>query len=164
MEEIEERRKPNVALIIIGSLVAVAVPSLLGHFLTRGDGGPVTAPSGYTAYTASDKSFAWVAPQGWSIQGVGANAVVGGALFKKGSAKIDITADLAGSLMGDIAGAADRQPSSFDGAVPDAAGMPGLPGLAGIDTKPNRKPPIERLHPSPCGPSSSGSPVRRRRD
>ena len=95
------------------------------------------APASYTAYTAPDKAFKCLAPAGWETSSSSSQAVNSGALFRKGSAVIDVTADLQGSLMGDIV----RGP-----AVP----LPDLPGGAppGMASalKEAQKPPVEKLH------------------
>jgi hypothetical protein len=102
----------------------------------------VAAPTGFAPYIASDRSFKCDAPQGWETISVDSHAVMGGALFKKGPAKIDITSDLAGSLMGDIAIASDRQAQGMEDML---KGMPNMPGMPEIPAA-LRKPPVEKLH------------------
>ncbi len=84
------------------SVAAVALLALI-FFARATRHEPVTVPTGFVPYTAQDKSFTCVAPGGWKTIGAGTEGSnLGGALFKTGDAKIDITSDLAGSLMGDI--------------------------------------------------------------
>lgn len=84
------------------SVAAVALLALI-FFARATRHEPVTVPTGFLPYTAQDKSFTCVAPGGWKTIGAGTEGSnLGGALFKTGDAKIDITSDLAGSLMSDI--------------------------------------------------------------
>jgi hypothetical protein len=89
----------------------------------------IAAPKEFVKYSASDKSFDCVYPKGWEVTSASSHGVEGGALFKTGLAKIDITSDLAGSLMGDIARSAGNIGSGL------------IPGV-----EPKRKPPVELLH------------------
>ena len=139
----EERSGPAPWVYIVGSLVVLGVlGGGLLFFLKAPD--PVPTPKSFTTYTASDKSFVCQAPAGWETISASAGGVEGGALFKKGDAKIDITADLAGSLMGDIAASADR----MAGGTETAGGGISLPGVPGADLGKARKPPVEKLHDS----------------
>ncbi len=131
----EENRTAKTALIaglsiaFIGALVAI-------FFLKASKPESVPAPSAYAPFTAPDKSFACLAPKDWETQSASAHAVMGGALFKSGPAKIDITSDLMGSLMGDIVTASNAQAESLAGMMPGGQ----LP--AGMKTRP----PVEQLH------------------
>jgi hypothetical protein len=137
----EERKGPAPWMIIVGGIVFVAAMGGVGALLMRPPA-PVTAPKAFTAYTASDKAFACQAPQGWETVSSGSGGMNSGALFKNGDAKIDITADLAGSLVGDIAAASDRAA----GGVDSAGGGISLPGVPGMEVGKARKPPVEKLH------------------
>lgn len=90
---------------------------------------PAEAPASYTHFAAEDRSFQCDQPAGWESTSAGGHGVASGVLFKKGPAKIDITADLQGSLMGDIA----RSSNNMLGGL--------APGLAG-----KTRPPVETLH------------------
>lgn len=84
------------------SIAAVALLALI-FFARATRHEPVTVPTGFLPYVGQDKSFACVAPKGWAQIGAGTEGSnLGGAIFKTGDAKIDITTDLAGSLMADI--------------------------------------------------------------
>jgi hypothetical protein len=96
------------------------------------------APASYTAYTAPDKAFKCMAPAGWEASSSSSQAVMSGAVFHKGSAVIDITADLQGSLMGDIV----RPPAMPTGDLPPGAAPPGMERAV----KELQKPPVEKLH------------------
>ena len=63
------------------------------------------APTGWTAFTAADKSFSCAAPGGWEVtpsdkaqQMMGKDSTTGGVLFKSGSASIDVTTDTVATL------------------------------------------------------------------
>jgi hypothetical protein len=64
---------------------------------------PAVVPVSFTTYNAADGTFACDAPEGWKIDGGGKNGPVW-AKFISGPATINIKADVAGSLVGDIAG------------------------------------------------------------
>ncbi|HEX5323475.1 MAG TPA: hypothetical protein VFW40_06795 [Capsulimonadaceae bacterium] len=90
---------------------------------------PIPAPASYAKYTAMDNSFTCDQPQGWVTQSGASGGINSGVLFQRNSAKIDITTDLAGSLMGDITKAQNAQ-------LGDMA-----PGMTG-----DLKSPVEKLH------------------
>lgn len=141
----EERSGPAPWMIIVGGIVFVAAMGGAGAFFMRPPA-PVQAPKAFAPYTAADKSFLCQAPQGWKTVGGSAGGMTGGALFSSGDAKIDITADLAGSLVGDIAAAQDRAASAAAGGIESAGGGISLPGVPGADLGKARKPPVEKLH------------------
>jgi hypothetical protein len=137
----EERKGPAPWMIIVGGLVFIAAMGGVGAMVMRPPA-PVPAPTAFAPYTATDKAFVCQAPQGWETSGFGSGGMNSGVLFKKGDAKIDVTADLAGSLMGDIAAATDR----MAGGTETAGGGISMPGLPGVDLGAKRKPPVEKLH------------------
>jgi hypothetical protein len=75
---------------------------LIGLLSCAGCGETVAAPKSYVAYTSKDSRFACDYPQGWKADG-GGNTDYSWAKFTKENAEIRIDADIAGSLMGDIA-------------------------------------------------------------
>ncbi|HID77406.1 MAG TPA: hypothetical protein EYP56_15605 [Planctomycetaceae bacterium] len=83
--------------------------------LGSGCGQAPTIPSSYKQYNAKNGAFQCDYPEGWEAQGAGKREAFHSAKFSSGSATIKITADLAGSLMGDIA-------ESFGG-LGDAGGL-----------------------------------------
>jgi hypothetical protein len=62
---------------------------------------PAVVPTSFGKYNSKDGTFACDTPDGWDIQGGGKQGPVW-AKFTSGAAVIDIKADLAGSLLGDI--------------------------------------------------------------
>jgi hypothetical protein len=109
-------------------LLAASVTAA-GMFLAGCRAEKVAAPTSYASFAADDKSFQCIYPTGWKAVGSSSQGIRSGAVFSKGSAKIDVDADLQGSLMGDIA----RSANSMVGSV--------APGLAG-----RTRPPVETLH------------------
>jgi hypothetical protein len=76
----------------------------VGIALVVGCSEPVSAPTSFTPYQAKDQAFRTQQPAGWEMaqsgaQGSGYSSVK----FTKGNASIKISADLVGSLLGDIA-------------------------------------------------------------
>src|SRR5262245_33992091 len=69
----------------------------------------VPAPASFTQFKAGDQSFQCEYPAGWDSSGASSGAIASGAHFQKASAMIDVTSDLTGSLMGDIARASSQQ-------------------------------------------------------
>jgi hypothetical protein len=143
LEEQLEARTNRLLWIFVPLGTLVMLFTAVMAFLTMRPKEVITAPTGFTAYVASDRSFTCQAPQGWNTTSVSSHAVMGGALFQRGSAKIDITTDLAGSLMGDIAVSADRQAENMEGMLQN---MPAIPGMPAMEPSAPRKPPIEKLH------------------
>lgn len=137
----EEKKGPSPWMIIVGALVFVAAMGGVGAVMMRPPA-PVAPPTAFSPYTAKDKAFACQGPQGWELEDFAGGGMNSGVLFKKGDAKIDITADLAGSLMGDIAAATDRMASGGEA----AGGGISLPGVPGAGLGKARKPPVEKLH------------------
>src|SRR5262245_20178798 len=68
--------------------------------------GPVPAPTAYTRFASNDKQYICEYPDGWEITAAGGNTTKSRSACEKGSAKIAITCDIAGSLM---AGATTRR-------------------------------------------------------
>src|SRR5438046_622159 len=82
----------------IGALAASVLVLLVGCAPEK-----VAPPASYTKYSAADQAFRCLAPAGWHTQSTSAQATMSSAVFTRGPAKIDITADLQGALLGDIA-------------------------------------------------------------
>jgi hypothetical protein len=111
---------------------------------------PVTA---YETFSANDKSFRCDYPQGWKKETREAAAVISQAAFRQGGARIVVSADLAGSLMGDMLTAQQNMGGGLDmgdfggeggGSIPDISSMPGVDKLmAAVGGK---KSVIEKLH------------------
>jgi hypothetical protein len=88
---------------------AVLVALLVGTGLVSGCGGPVPAPKSLVKYTAKDGAFSCQYPKDWEVKdGSRKDNTFSYAKFTKGSAVIRFDADVAGSLMGDIAKNAGR--------------------------------------------------------
>jgi hypothetical protein len=83
-------------------MAALVVLAVGASFAGCGSG-PVAAPTSYSQYNAKDGTFACEYPDGWSADGGGKNGPLW-ATFTSGPAEIRVNADVAGSLMGDIAG------------------------------------------------------------
>jgi hypothetical protein len=120
---------------------AVASAVIAGIVLTIGGSGKsvaVAAPTQWTKYTSTDKTFLCEAPNGWkkSERGV-PGGMAGGVIFRQGKAVIDVSSDLMGSLMGDIAASSDAQMSNL------ASSLPGGDNAASVS---QRRPPVEKLH------------------
>jgi len=88
----------------LGLGLAVAVVLGITAFLLAPKHG--TAPTTWTTFTASDKSFSCAAPGGWETtpsdkaqQMMGKDSTTGGVLFKSGSATIGVTTDTVATLM-----------------------------------------------------------------
>jgi len=88
----------------MGLGLAVAVVVGIAAFLLAPRHG--AAPTGWTTFTASDKSFSCTAPGGWETttsdkaqQMVGKDQTTGGVLFRSGSATIEVTTDTVSTLM-----------------------------------------------------------------
>ncbi len=96
---------------------------------------PVPAPQAFAPYTAPDDAFLCQSPQGWKQESAASHAVMSTVTFKNASARIEITADLQGSLQGDIARATNASLSNL-GSFAGAEGAP----------TPQLRPPVEQLH------------------
>src|SRR5262245_64629917 len=76
----------------------------LAMLAVSGCGGAVPAPSEFVTYHSTDGRFDCDCPKGWETDGGGKPESPNcWAKFTKGGAEVDINADLAGSLFGDIA-------------------------------------------------------------
>ncbi|NUQ62218.1 MAG: hypothetical protein HUU20_07005 [Pirellulales bacterium] len=69
--------------------------------LATGCSGPVAAPTSFTTYAAKDQSFAIDYPDSWEAVGGGQSGFYS-ARFTSGSASIKVTADMVGSVIGNI--------------------------------------------------------------
>ncbi len=130
-----EERQPLPAwvtgLILIGVVGAL---TLLAFFGIPKGGPSVPAPKSFKSFETPDKSVAGVGPDGWTKKrSAGLGGTIGGVSFTRGSAQISVTADLAGSLMGDMAAAANAQISNVSDILPGGQAPPA-------------KPPVEKLH------------------
>jgi len=85
------------------TLVVVALATGLGSI--SGCASRMEAPTAFETYTDKEGQFTCLYPKGWEKEG-GGRPDYSWAKFSKGSAQIRISADLAGSLMADIAKAA----------------------------------------------------------
>jgi hypothetical protein len=100
----------------------------------------VAAPTTYEKFTAGDKSFHCEYPTGWRGGSSESQAVVSTLHAGKGAAEMTVTADLVGSLIGDM------PPGGIAG-MPDISKVPGagsVPELGGM--KGDTRPPVERVH------------------
>lgn len=114
--------------------VAVAVIAL--GLVGCGKGERLTAPKSFVAFEAIDKSFKGVAPEGWKVQRSGLQGTVAGAKISQQDATVQITADLQGSLMGDMMTASNSQMGGLTEGLPENMRPP-----AGMT-----KPAVEKLH------------------
>src|SRR5262245_61326677 len=88
---------------LLGRL-AMATCVVTGLLVASGCGGAVPAPTAFKEYPSPSGRFACEYPEGWDVSGAGKpDSPNSWAKFKKGSAEIQVEADLAGSLLGDIA-------------------------------------------------------------
>ncbi len=78
-------------------------------------GEKLTAPTSYAQFKASDGAFQCDYPSGWESRSAAGQGVMSAGVFKKGGALIDVTADLQGSLMGDIARSTGNMMGGGDG-------------------------------------------------
>lgn len=131
----DENGSPKVWL--IGALGVAFVAALAALFFLRASRpSPLPAVQAFVPYKAADNSFACAGPKGWEKQGGASGAIRAGVLFRRDKATIDITSDLAGSLMGDVARANNNQVESIAGMLPS--------GMAA--NLPKTKPPVEQMH------------------
>jgi hypothetical protein len=86
------------------SLVGWCVAGLV---VAAGCSGPVAIPASYKTYSAKDQSFAVDYPENWKAVGGGQSGYYS-ARFTSGSASIRVTADMVGSVIGDIARSQSR--------------------------------------------------------
>jgi hypothetical protein len=113
------RRKSNSSQlywIIGGSIAGVAFFAILivsvVAFAAKGSK-PMAAPTSYTVYNSEEDIFHIELPDGWNVKGGGKKDTLW-VNAEKGSAAIKVTESLAGSLMGDIAGAGHSDPNGPD--------------------------------------------------
>lgn len=90
----------------------------------------------FIPYTAPDKAFACVLPDGWKRVESAGGGIQSGVKAEAGRARINVNADLAGSLMADISKAQDAQMSNIAGMIPGNA----------QGNVPARKSPVEKAH------------------
>jgi hypothetical protein len=81
--------------------------------------GPVPAPTAFTKIESADKQFRVEHPNGWQVTTTGGMGTLSHCIFEAGAARIDIAADLMGSLMA---------------------------GPSGPPSDPNVEPPVARVH------------------
>jgi len=124
--------------IILCSVVALcAFGALIYFFVLKKPTAAIAAPTKYAAYSASDKAFACLAPDGWTRVQSGGGGMMSGVDFTNGGAKVDINSDLQGSLMADIS----RGPS-----MPELpTGMTMSPAMQ-AEMKEAARPAVEKLH------------------
>lgn len=132
----DESTRPRTSLILVLLAVGALVLGAL-FFLQASKPERTAAPTKYARFIAPDRSFVCEAPAGWDKKSAGAHGIMSGALFTNGKAKIDITSDLQGSLMGDIARATSAQSEGMAGSLP--------PGMA-LANLPQERAPVEQLH------------------
>jgi hypothetical protein len=89
-----------------GRLFAVAVCGAAVGLLLSGCGSP-TVPDSYETYNSNKGVFQCKAPSGWERAGGGRDTYIS-AKFSSGGAEIKISADMKGSLVGDIAAAQNQ--------------------------------------------------------
>lgn len=107
----------------------------------------VAPPTSYAKFVANDKAFQCDYPSGWKARQGQPQGIASWAEFKKGSAQIEIDANLQGSLQGDILTATQTMGDNMGGDFAGASGgMPGVPGMTGGGGGGQRRPPIEILH------------------
>ncbi|MFN3648952.1 MAG: hypothetical protein ACK47B_05165 [Armatimonadota bacterium] len=101
----------------------------------------VPAPKAYKPFKAADGSFQCQYPEGWSRAAGEAHAIISAAVFKKGSASIEVTADLLGSLVGDFT------PKGAQGEIDPGTEqlLQAMPEMQAA-MKEMKKPAAERLH------------------
>lgn len=139
---------------LAGGLSAVCGFVLIGGlaFLLVGNKAePVTAPTAFKPFTATDKAFRCEYPDGWYKTGGGSHGIMSRGKFTKGTAVIEVDADLTGSLMFDMPTPGGVDPTSGDlggsgAGMPDPSSIPGMEKLAGANLKMDRRPPVEKLH------------------
>lgn len=102
----------------------------------------VTKPASLKPYTAKDKSFACIYPDGWKLRDGAGQSMHSFASFTRGGARIRISTDLSGSLMGDIS----KSPVDLGG----IESMPGAGDLGKV-AKEQNKPPVEKIHTADAG-------------
>jgi hypothetical protein len=113
MRTIDLSRRPFVSVLAVALLAA-----------TAGCGGAVPAPTAYATWLDKGGKFVCDYPKGWEADGGGKpDSPNSWAKFTAGAAEIKVDSDIAGSLLGDMAGA----------------------GRGGFGQ--NEEPPVARIHP-----------------
>lgn len=140
---------------LASGLTALCVAVLLGgagFIVTAAKPERVKPVSGYEVFSANDKSFRCEYPKGWKTDSREAGAVLSQAAFKQGGARIVVSADLTGSLMGDMLTAQQNmmggggEEFGGGGGMPDVSGMPGVGEM--MEAAGPKKSVIEKLHDS----------------
>jgi len=85
-----------------GDARALAALVFTATAIVAGCSQAATAPTSFTTYNAKDQSFQCQHPADWEAEGGGAGGYYH-LRVRRGSAAINVTADLVGSLLGDIA-------------------------------------------------------------
>jgi hypothetical protein len=98
---------------IVGMRSACRCCAVLTLLLTCGCGGRAVVPSSYETYKSDGGAFQILYPAGWDATGWG--ATFPSAKFTSGSAAIEVDTALMGSLLGDIAQAANNMAGSIEG-------------------------------------------------
>ena len=136
----EEKNRPNTSLLIGGGIVTVLVLVVL-FFTVASRPDSIAAPQTFKPYAAPDNSFACLAPTGWERRESSAQGIQGQVIFRKGDAKIAIASDLQGSLMGDMARAADAQTQAVMDQLP-----PEMRARLAASSPNASRPAVEQVH------------------
>lgn len=107
--------------LIFGSIGACAIMLLLGVVIiavvwSRSSGGKLTTPAEYVTYNSNEDVFHIDLPKDWKIEGGGKKNYTS-VSARKGTASIEVSEGLIGSLIGDIAGARN-EPNPTDENLP----------------------------------------------
>ena len=136
----EEKNRPSTSLLIGGGIVFVLVLIVLFFTVAR-QPNLIAAPQTFKPYAAPDSSFACLAPTGWERRESSAQGIQSQVIFRKGNAKIAIVSDLQGSLMGDMARAAEAQTQSMMDQLP-----PGVRARLAASSPAATRPAVEQVH------------------
>jgi hypothetical protein len=113
--------KPGHGFLILGGAIGAAALLALviaGVLLwSRFTPAKVAAPEQFAAYDSPEDVFHVSMPKGWKVQ-AGGRKGMGWVSAEKGGATIKVYESLAGSLLGDIAGAAQPDPNAGDEFLP----------------------------------------------
>jgi hypothetical protein len=117
----KKRQKQGSGQLLLLGLAVVGAFLLLGGvvllFVLMPRGKKMTAPESYTTYQAPEGEFSCEVPADWALQETGiknSRSIT----VKKGKASIHVRQSLAGSLLGDIAGAGQRDADPPDDRLP----------------------------------------------
>lgn len=127
---------------LAGGLITLCLATLVGggaFVFSRSAPEKITAPTTFSTFKAGDNSFQCDYPSDWHKKSGESQAIASMARFERGNARIEVKADLVGSLMGDMPAPGAGLPDLSQ--VPGAASLPGLSGL-----KVDNRPAVERLH------------------